>query len=140
MYEGGVMKVIDEGHIYRISKPGGWLSLLNKQTLTFVKRSGGAVTYKKEWSGIQTQAVMRAIIDRLGDYLIDYFSPRHYNLWQLGTEETQSLVIGNCRHMIKVIDVCIDRSNYLDTIIACTETEDSCHWMKWKDIHPWRRF
>ena len=53
------MKVIDPGHIYECNQLGG-----GTQLLTFVKRSSGAVTYKKEWAGMQTQEVLRALIDR----------------------------------------------------------------------------
>jgi len=53
------MKVIDEGHIYQLKELGG-----GDQTLTFMKRSGGAVSYAQEWPGVQTQEVLRALIDR----------------------------------------------------------------------------
>ena len=53
------MKVLDKGHIYELSQLGGGV-----QKLTFVKRSGGAIRYKKEWPGVQTQEVLRALIDR----------------------------------------------------------------------------
>ncbi len=53
------MKVIDPGHIYELDQLGG-----GTQTLRFVKRSGGAVTYEEEWPGLQTQEVLRALIDR----------------------------------------------------------------------------
>lgn len=53
------MRVVDPGHVYECEQLGG-----GTQTLTFVKRSSGAVTYEKEWAGLQTQEVLRALIDR----------------------------------------------------------------------------
>jgi len=53
------MRIIDPGHIYQLNQLGG-----GTQTITFVKRSGGAVHYEKEWAGMQTQEVLRALIDR----------------------------------------------------------------------------
>lgn len=53
------MKVLDPGHVYLLEGLGG-----NDQTLTFIKRSGGAIQYEKEWPGLQTQEVLRALIDR----------------------------------------------------------------------------
>jgi hypothetical protein len=53
------MKTLDKGHVYELSQLGG-----GTQTLTFVKRSGGAVQYEKEWPGVQTQEVLRALIER----------------------------------------------------------------------------
>lgn len=53
------MKEIDRGHIYELTQLGG-----GTQTLTFVKRSGGAITYPEEWPGVQTQEVIRALIAR----------------------------------------------------------------------------
>jgi len=54
------MKIIDPGHIYQLRQLGDD----NTQTLTFIKRSGGAIQYEKEWPGMQTQEVLRALIDR----------------------------------------------------------------------------
>lgn len=54
------MKVIDPGHIYELDQLGD----NNKQKLVFIKRSGGAIQYEKEWPGLQTQEVLRALIDR----------------------------------------------------------------------------
>ncbi len=54
------MKTIDPGHIYELQQLGDE----NKKILTFIKRSGGAVVYEKEWAGLQTQEVLRALIDR----------------------------------------------------------------------------
>jgi hypothetical protein len=54
------MKIIDPGHIYELKQLGD-----DKiQTITFIKRSGGAIQYEKEWPGLQTQEVLRAVIDR----------------------------------------------------------------------------
>lgn len=53
------MKVIDTGHIYDLTQLGG-----GTQRLTFVKRSGDAINYEEEWPGVQTQEVIRALIDR----------------------------------------------------------------------------
>lgn len=53
------MKVVDPGHIYDLWQLGGGV-----QRLTFVKRSGGAVTYDQEWAGVQVQEVLRVLIDR----------------------------------------------------------------------------
>jgi hypothetical protein len=53
------MNVIDPGHVYQLDQLGG-----GTQTLTFVKRSGGAIQYEQEWPGLQTQEVLRALIDR----------------------------------------------------------------------------
>lgn len=54
------MEIIDPGHIYDLRQLGS----NDTQRLTFVKRSGGAVKYEKEWAGVQTQEVLRALIDR----------------------------------------------------------------------------
>lgn len=53
------MKVIDPGHIYECDQIDG-----GSQVITFMKRSSDAVTYEKEWGGLQTQEVLRALIDR----------------------------------------------------------------------------
>jgi hypothetical protein len=53
------MKILDPGHVYELTQLGG-----GTQTITFVKRSGGAIQYEKEWPGLQTQEVLRALIDR----------------------------------------------------------------------------
>lgn len=53
------MKIIDPGHVYSLSTLGG-----DDVIITFVKRSGGAVTYQQEWPGLQSQEVIRALIDR----------------------------------------------------------------------------
>lgn len=54
------MKIIDPGHIYELKQLGD----NNTQILRFIKRSGGAVQYDQEWAGLQTQEVLRALIDR----------------------------------------------------------------------------
>ncbi len=54
------MKIIDPGHIYELQQLGNDKT----QAITFVKRSGGAISYDEEWSGLQTQEVLRALIDR----------------------------------------------------------------------------
>lgn len=53
------MKILVPGHVYALTELGGGI-----QTLTFIRRSGGAVTYEEEWPGVQTQEVLRALIDR----------------------------------------------------------------------------
>lgn len=47
-------ELLDKGHV--------WL-LWGTQRLVFVKRSGGAIQYEKEWPGVQTQEVFRVLID-----------------------------------------------------------------------------
>ena len=54
------MIVLDEGHIYELSQ----LNTSEKFKLIFVKRSSKTVHHKKEWGGLQTQEVLRALIDR----------------------------------------------------------------------------
>lgn len=54
------MRVIVPGHIYAMRQLGD----SNEQNLVFVRRSGGAVQYEREWPGLQTQEVLRALIDR----------------------------------------------------------------------------
>ena len=53
------MHAIDPGHVYELRELGG-----GTQTLRFAKRSGGAIKYNEEWPGVQTQEVLRALIDR----------------------------------------------------------------------------
>jgi len=53
------MRVIDPGHRYGLWQLGG-----GEQELKFVKRSGGAITHPNEHPGVQTQEVLRALIDR----------------------------------------------------------------------------
>jgi hypothetical protein len=55
------MEVLEEGHIYdlpHVGDPG------YKQRLTFIRRSGGAIKYRYEHPGTNTQEVLRALIDR----------------------------------------------------------------------------
>ncbi len=54
------MKIIVPGHVYDLFQLGSRFL----QRLTFVRRSGGAVVYDTEWPGVQTQEVLRALIDR----------------------------------------------------------------------------
>ncbi len=51
------LRVLDAGHLYGISQNFG-----NPHVLTFIKRSGGAIKYEKEWPGVQSQEVARALI------------------------------------------------------------------------------
>lgn len=60
------MKVLDPGHVYELRQLGD----NNTQIIKFIKRSGGAVQYAEEWTGMQTQEVLRALIDRT-KYLYD---------------------------------------------------------------------
>jgi hypothetical protein len=60
------MKTIVPGHVYDLWQLGS----TSPQRLTFICRSGGAITYDKEWPGVQTQEVLRALIDRT-QYLDD---------------------------------------------------------------------
>lgn len=45
--------------MYRLDQLGG-----GTEKLTFVRRSGSAVQYETDWAGVQTQEVLRALIDR----------------------------------------------------------------------------
>jgi hypothetical protein len=58
------MKIVDDGHVYDLWQLGSD----DPQRLTFIKRSGGAIQYEEEWAGVQTQEVIRALIDR-SEYL-----------------------------------------------------------------------
>jgi hypothetical protein len=60
------MKVIDKGHVYELNELGSD----STQCLKFIKRSGGAVQYQDEYPGLQTQEVLRALIDRT-EYLYE---------------------------------------------------------------------
>lgn len=53
------MKILDPGHIFEMQQLGG-----GTQTITFVKRSGGAISYEDEWPGVQVQEVLRVLIAR----------------------------------------------------------------------------
>lgn len=130
------MKILDPGHIYRITEPD---PRGNQQYLKFVKRGGGAIQYPKEWPGIQTQAVMRAVIDFLqvlceatlginGMSLADDVATT-YPLWQLGAEENQHLTLHGIMDTIDVIDILADRSGYLNDVLECVETSDAIAWL-----------
>lgn len=54
------MRIVDPGHIYDLWQLGN----SNLQRLVFVKRSGGAITHPNQHPGLQTQEVLRALIDR----------------------------------------------------------------------------
>lgn len=71
--------MIDPGHKYELVQLGG-----GTQLLVFVKRSGGAIQHKEEWPGVQTQEVVRALIDRT-KYLDDVLecSETKDALWHL---------------------------------------------------------
>ena len=60
------MDIIDPGHVYQLRQ----LGTEEFAELKFVKRSGGAVYYEEEWPGLQTQEVLRALIDRT-EYLYE---------------------------------------------------------------------
>ena len=53
------MKAIVPGHVYDLTNLGD-----GHQRIVFLRRSGGAVQYDIEWDGLQTQEVLRALIDR----------------------------------------------------------------------------
>lgn len=120
------MLIIDPGHIYDVPLP----RTNKKARLTFIKRSGGAITYAKEWPGIQTQAVMRAVIRHLDVLLYEPHIIRHYPLWQLGSSRPHPLTLGGKSHLCLIIDVLIDRSWYLNRVIECAETKDACAWLE----------
>lgn len=71
------MKILDPGHIYELRQLGND----ETQMLRFIKRSGGAVQYPEEWAGLQTQEVLRALIDRT-----------HYLNGILACKETQEAI------------------------------------------------
>ncbi len=54
------MKIINPGHIYELRQLGDDKT----QVIKFVKRSSRAVQHPEEWPGLQTQEVLRALIDR----------------------------------------------------------------------------
>lgn len=61
-------RIDDPGHVYRMPE----LGVLGRdpedssryQEMRFLKRSGGAIQYEEEWGGVQTQTVIRVLIDR----------------------------------------------------------------------------
>ena len=55
---GAGVEVLDPGHHYVLTTTGH-----GAQELLFVKRSGGAITYTDEHPGLQTQEVLRALIE-----------------------------------------------------------------------------
>ena len=117
------MIILDPGHIYKIEHPFPIL-------LRFIKRGGGAIQYSVEWPGIQTQAVMRALIDYLEQAQLDYPQAVIYPLFQLGTSEPYPLYLFVLEQIPDLINVLIDRSLYLNGIISCSETQDACHWLE----------
>lgn len=127
------MKILDPGHIYEITIPRTRKTTI----LTFIKRSGGAITYLKEWPGIQTQAVMRALIKHLELLVYEPRTTHQYLLWQLGKARPHLLTLGGKKHVCEIIDVVIDRSWYLNNIINCAETQDACAWLEMakSDLH-----
>lgn len=50
-----------KGHVFVITGT----KTVDTRTLTFIRRSGGAVRYEREWPGLQSQEVMRMLIHRL---------------------------------------------------------------------------
>lgn len=58
-YAGKVVEVMS-GHVYTIYDPQ-WFA----QTIVFVRRSGGAIRYKKGWAGVQSQELIRVMIATL---------------------------------------------------------------------------
>lgn len=60
------MRVLDEGHIYELDQLGTEETYL----LVFIKRSSRYIKHEREWAGLQTQEVLRALIDRT-QYLND---------------------------------------------------------------------
>lgn len=54
------MRIVDPGHVYDMWQLGSRCM----QRICFIKRSGGAVRYAKEWAGVQVQEVLRVLIDR----------------------------------------------------------------------------
>ena len=120
------MQILDPGHIYVIKRQPPFRDIC----LTFVKRSGGAITYVKEWPGIQTQAVMRALIYYLELLQGGEVVTKVYPLWQLGSNDPQDLVLTSVQDVVDVAGVLIDRSEYLNSIIFCVETSDACVWLR----------
>lgn len=119
------MIIIDPGHIYKIN----FKNTDNSTLLKFVKRGGGAVQYPEEWPGIQTQAVMRALIEHLEFVQFDPDQERTYSLWQLGSSDTQKLVLKGNYLVCELINILIDRSQYLNNILECVETSDAIAWL-----------
>lgn len=118
--KGYKMKIIDPGHIYRLD---------DGQILKFVKRGGGAIQYPQEWPGIQTQAVMRALIHYLATGEEHPHFRWRYNLWQLGSSETAPLTIYKIPQIYEIALILKDRSEYLNGILECVETNDAIYWL-----------
>lgn len=125
------MIIIDPGHIYKIN----FKNTNNSTLLKFVKRGGGAVQYSKEWPGVQTQAVMRALIEHLEFIQFDPDQERTYSLWQLGSSDTQKLILKGKYLVCELINVLIDRSKYLNNILECVETGDAITWLCLANSH-----
>lgn len=119
------MEILDPGHIYKLINPVSG----EEEITTFVKRSGGRIHYAKEWPGVQTQAVMRALIYHLQYLKTNGNITKTYPLWQLGLKVSQDLRIRNTIHVCQLLSVLIDRSQYLDAILECVETKDAIGWM-----------
>lgn len=60
------MEVLDPGHLYRVPN----LEAAGCQVIRFIKRSSAMIQHPKEHSGVNTQEVIRVLIDRT-DYLYD---------------------------------------------------------------------
>lgn len=124
------MKILDPGHIYVVDQ--GPRSI----QLKFVKRSGGAVHYVEEWPGVQTQAVMRMCIDYVKSLMVDQSVESAYSLWQLGASEDASFHLSSVDQLVDLLDIMIDRSIYLNSIIPCVETSDACEWLSQAKLSP----
>ncbi len=59
--EGPMVAERVKGHTYVVTGARD----LTRRTLIFIRRSGGAVRYNREWPGLQSQEVMRMLIHRL---------------------------------------------------------------------------
>jgi hypothetical protein len=121
------MIVHDPGHIYEIPALDGG----NVIHFKFIKRGGGAIQYPEEWPGIQTQAVMRAVIDYLTNFPDEEsIEPKTYELWQLGLNSPQPVTFENMSQVVETINVLIDRSHYLNGVLICIETYDAIQWLQ----------
>ena len=58
------MNIDDSGHVYRLDTFGKDGKLRRQAKLKFIKRSGGAVEHPNEHPGVNTQEVLRALIER----------------------------------------------------------------------------
>ncbi len=125
------MIIIDPGHIYKIN----FKNTKDSISLKFVKRGGGAVQYQEEWPGIQTQAVMRMLIEHLEFIQFDPDQEKTYFLWQLGSSETQEITLKDMYLVCELINILIDRSEYLNHILECVETSDAITWLNLANSH-----